>query len=307
MRSSLSLMLTRKQFLIGAAAAGLVPGLKASARPGTPLTLKSGLALPPIGMGTWQTFDIPSTGAQFENGRHVLDAFFEMGGSMIDSSPMYGRAEAAIGALLTEADRNTAFSATKIWTAFEGGGPTQLADSERLWREPQLDLVYVHNLLRWEAHLKTLKDAREKGRVRYIGLTTSHGRRHDKLEELMASEPIDAVQFSYNIANRAAEKRLLPAAADNGLAVIINRPFMTGYLFNRVRGHKLPDWAIEYGIESWAAFFLKFVMSHPAVTCVIPATRQVEHMRENMRALNGPLPDQGMREKMVAHFDRITS
>ena len=270
------------------------------------LILQSGSSLPKIGMGTWLTFNVAASGNEFEAREKVLQTFFDLGGAMIDSSPMYGRAEAAVGAMMQSRRKENLFSATKIWTAFDDGGPIQLSDSHRLWREDVLDLVYVHNLLNWQSHLKLLRAEQDEGRIRYIGLTTSHGRRHGKLEKLMRTEPINAVQFSYNLANRAAENRLLPAAADQGLAVIINRPFMTGALFRRVKGHTLPDWAKELDIKSWAEYFLKFVISHPAVTCAIPATTQVSHMRENMRALSGPMPDKNMRAKMAAYFDAIS-
>ena len=269
------------------------------------LNLKSGLALPKIGMGTWLTFNVASSGPEFEARRKVLETFFELGGAMIDSSPMYGRAEEAVGEMMKARNRKELFSATKIWAALKSGGPVQLADSHRLWGEEVLDLVYVHNLLQWEAHLKLLRSAKDKGNVRHIGLTTSHGRRHQKMEQLLAGEPIDAVQFSYNIANRTAENRLLPAAADNGVRVIINRPFKTGALFNRVAEYKVPPWAIEFGINSWAEYFLKFIISHPAVDCAIPATTQVQHMKENMQALSGPMPDAAMRKKMADYFDAI--
>jgi len=218
---------------------------------------------------------------------------------------MYGRSEAAIGAMrgADVPEANSLFSATKIWTPLAGNGPSQLANSHRLWKEPVLDLVHVHNLLRWEAHLKTLREAKDEEQVRYIGLTTSHGRRHEAMETLIRSEQIDAVQFSYNLANRAVENRLLPTARDKGLAVIVNRPFMTGRLFDRVKDKPLPEWAVEeLDIQSWAEYFLKFVISHPAVTCAIPATRRVDHMKENMRAGRGAMPDKKQRAKMVVEF-----
>ncbi len=298
-------MITRKQFILGAAACALTAAPPVISQTHPVLNLKLGEKIAPIGMGTWQTFDVAPTGIEFEQRRQVLKSFFEFGGNMIDSSPMYGRSEAALGALMEGFDRKPLFSATKIWAAFDQGGPMQLSNSEKLWKEPKLDLVYVHNLLRWEAHLRTLKDARQGGRVRFIGLTTSHGRRHQQLEKLMKTEPIDAVQFSYNIANRAAENRLLPLAMDQGLSVVINRPFMTGQLFKMVERHALPEWATEFGIYSWAEYFLKFVISHPAVTCTIPATRQVSHMKENMQALSGALPDAALRRRMISYFDDL--
>ena len=288
--------------IIGGSALGVTVGHPAFAASTKKLTLKSGSALPLIGMGTWLTFNVGAEEPAFDQRAKVLDRFLEMGGGMIDSSPMYGRAEAAIGQMMASRNADNLFSATKIWAAFDKGGPMQLSDSHRLWAEPVLDLVHVHNLLNWESHLKTLRTAKDAGTVRYIGLTTSHGRRHAALEKLIRSEPIDAVQFTYNINDREAENRLLPAAADQGLTVIINRPFQGGRLFDRIADIPLPEWAAEWDIQSWAAFFLKFVISHPAVSCAIPATSRVSHMEENMRALTGPLPDAAARARMAAHF-----
>lgn len=257
-------------------------------------------------MGTWLTFDIAPGGALMPARRKVLDEFFKAGGGMIDSSPMYGRAEAVIGELMSaRTSPASLFSATKIWTPMAGNGPKQLTQSHTLWKAPTLDLVYVHNLLRWKPHLKTLRTAKEAGTVRYIGLTTSHGRRHDEMEDLIKSEPIDAVQFTYNVLHRAAENRLLPAARDKGLAVIINRPLDGGNLFNHVQGRPLPDWASEINAQSWAEIFLKFIISHPDVTCAIPATSKPEHMRENMRAMGGPMPDAALRKRIIAYMESL--
>ncbi len=271
------------------------------------LALKSGLSLPVIGMGTWLTFNIPLDDPELAARKTVLEAFFRAGGGMIDSSPMYGKSEKVIGHLIKGLGaQEKLFSTTKIWTPLASNGPNQLAQSHELWHEPTLDLVKVHNLLRWQEHLKTLRSAKDAGTVRYIGLTTSHGRRHETLESLMRSEVVDAVQLTYNILDREAEKRLLPLAEEKGLAVIINRPFRTGQLFERVQGKDLPDWAVsELGCQSWAEYLLKFIISHPAVHCVIPATRRADHMIENMRAGTGTLPSADMREKMARYFESL--
>lgn len=295
--------LSRRAVIAAALATTLTP--LTWAQTPTRLTLKSGAPLPAIGMGTWITFNIAPKGPLAPSREKVLDAFFAAGGSMIDSSPMYGRAEDVVGKLMAGRDKTSLFSATKIWTPLASNGGNQLTDSHRLWNEPQLDLVYVHNLLRWKAHLKTLRAAKDAGQVRYIGLTTSHGRRHDELERLIKSENIDAVQFTYNVKHREAENRLLPAARDKGLAVIINRPLDGGNLFNRVKGHPLPDWASKIECQSWSEIFLKFIISHPAVTCAIPATSQPTHMRENMRALNGPMPDAKLRQRIIAYVEGL--
>lgn len=271
------------------------------------LALKSGLSLPVIGMGTWLTFNISTESSELTARKAVLEAFFDAGGGMIDSSPMYGQSEKVVGHLMKELGASERlFSTTKIWTPLASHGPVQLAQSHALWHEPILDLVKVHNLLRWKQHLKTLRAAKDAGTVRYIGLTTSHGRRHETLESLMRSQVVDAVQLTYNILDREAERRLLPLAQEKGLAVIINRPFRTGQLFERLRGKSLPDWAVlELGCASWAEFLLKFIISHPAVHCVIPATRRVDHMTENLRAGTGTLPNADMRQRMISHFDSL--
>ena len=298
-------MLDRRHFLASAAATGLACPRISQAKSSPSLSLKSGAAVPAIGMGTWLTFNINPDGPEFDQRSRVLDAFFKNGGSMIDSSPMYGRAEAVIGKMMRDKKRGPLFSATKIWTVFDKGGPMQLADSHRLWEEEVLDLVYVHNLLNWENHIKTLRSAKDSGQVRNIGFTTSHGRRHSAMEKLIRTEPVDAVQFTYNILDRDAENRLLPAAANKGLSVIINRPFQGGRLFDYVDNQPLPDWASEWDIQSWASYFLKFIISHPAVSIAIPATSQVAHMEENMRALQGPLPGAKGRAKMATYFNAL--
>jgi diketogulonate reductase-like aldo/keto reductase len=184
-------------------------------------------------------------------------------------------------------------------------GIWQMNASQRLWGVARFDLMQVHNLLDWETHLETLLAWKAEGRIRYIGVTTSHGRRHETLEEVMRTQPLDFVQFTYNLADREAEQRLLPLAAERGIAVIANRPFQGGALFDRVRDRPLPAWAADFDCVNYAQFFLKFIVSHPAVTCAIPATSKVEHMRENMGAAVGRLPDAQTRAHMHAYFDAL--
>jgi len=265
--------------------------------------------LPSVGMGTWLTFNVaPYTDARKQR-VEVLRAFFEAGGTLVDSSPMYGLAEAALGYCREQLDgAPQLFAATKVWIPTRIAGVGQMNLSLKLWGLTRFDLMQVHNMVDWETHLPTLKEWKQQGRLRYLGITTSHGRLHDEMLEVIEGQPaFDFVQFSYNIAQREAEERLLPAAAARGKAVLINRPFRTGKLFERVEGKPLPDWAPEIGCRTWSQFFLKFVISHPAVTCAIPATSSVEHMRENMTALHGPMPDARQRQRMVEYFERVAS
>ncbi|SEO70887.1 aldo/keto reductase [Aquisalimonas asiatica] len=268
--------------------------------PGTDETLNA------IGMGTYITFNVgPDDGAR-ESLTDVLRTFFAMGGGMIDSSPMYGTAEDVLGDLLGEMDdAGPVFSATKVWTRSTGEGREQIDASLDLWGVDRFDLMQIHNLVNWEAHLETLRERRADGDIRYIGVTTSHGRRHDALERIMRDEAIDFVQLTYNIVDREAEERLLPLARERDIAVIANRPFQRGNLFDRVNGKPLPGWAADYGIENWAQYFLKFITSHDAITCAIPATSREEHMRENMGALRGPVPDASVRERMLEELQRL--
>ena len=266
----------------------------------------SGELLPVIGMGSWLTFDVGDNLRARAARTQVLQAFFDHGGALIDSSPMYGSSQEVIGHALAQLrNKSTLFAATKVWILGKGFGIRQMEDARRLWGVPRFDLMQVHNLLDWETHLETLKTWKAEGRVRHIGVTTSHGRRHDEMAQLMQSEPLDFVQFTYNILDREAEQRLLPLAAERRIAVIVNRPFQRGSLFDRVRGKPLPSWAAEFDCANWAQYLLKFVVSHPAVTCAIPATSRVDHMVENMGAGFGRLPDAAMRRRMVAHFERL--
>lgn len=295
------------QALTGSALALAAP--PALSRPGQPHTRpipRGGERLPVIGMGSWITFDVGADVDARAVRALVLRAFFDNGGAVIDSSPMYGTSEEVIGELLGQMPgRAAVFAATKVWTPGRWLGINQMESSRRLWGVARFDLMQIHNLLDWETHVETLKAMKAEGRVRYIGITTSHGRRHDELEQAMKREPFDFVQFSYNVADREAERRLLPLAAERGMAVIVNRPFRTGDLFRRVHGKTLPEWAAEIECRNWAQFFLKFAVSHPAVTCAIPATSRVDHMLENMGAGFGRMPETSMRRRMIDHFDRL--
>ena len=281
-------------------------GTSTIAGPTTRSIPKSGEALPVIGMGSWITFDVGRDQSARDQRVEVLRAFFEAGGAMIDSSPMYRTSEEVIGhALERLKDNASLFSATKVWTPSARRGPEQMEASRRLWGVERFDLLQVHNLVEWEGHLETLRAWKAEGRVRYLGITTSHGRRHAAFERLMATEPLDFVQFTYNLVDREAERRLLPLAAERGLAVIVNRPFRRGALFDAYAGRPLPAWAAEVDCANWAQFFLKFVVSHPVVTCAIPATSRVDHMRENMGAAYGRLPDPKLRQRMIRYVEDL--
>ncbi len=297
----------RRTFLSTLSAAALLP-LHSAAQDRAAVTRaipQSGERIPVIGVGTWLTFDVGDNAAERAQRRAVLQRFFAAGGGMIDSSPMYGRAERLLGELLPQVDhRNRLFSATKVWTAFERVGPAQMAESLRLWGLPRFDLMQIHNLLAWRGHLNAVRAGKEEGRWRYIGVTTSHGNKHDEMRAALTSEPWDFMQITYNFADTSAEP-LMNLAAERGIAVIINRPFDGGLLFNRVGGRPLPPWAAEIGCANWAQFFLKWVVSHPAVTCAIPATTNPAHMVENMGARLAPLPDAAMRRRMQQAFEHV--
>jgi diketogulonate reductase-like aldo/keto reductase len=300
-------MMKRRDFLTALAA--LTAPLPASAQPALRRPIpKSGETIPVIGMGTWLTFDVGEHIAERAQRKAVLERFFAAGGGMIDSSPMYGRAERLLGDLLSEMrpqvdHAGRLFSATKVWSAFERVGPTQMAESLRLWKLARFDLMLIHNLLNWRAHSKSVRAFKEQGRCRYIGVTTSHGNKHDEMQAALKSEPWDFMQITYNLADQSAEP-LMHLAAERGVAVVINRPFDGGLLFNRAGQRPLPGWAAELGCSNWAQAFLKWVVSHPAVTCAIPATRNPAHMIENMGARFGPLPDAALRRRMLENWRR---
>jgi aryl-alcohol dehydrogenase-like predicted oxidoreductase len=256
--------------------------------------------LPVIGMGTWQTFDVGRFEAERAPLREVLREFAKRGGKVVDSSPMYGRSETVLGELAAALRlHEQLFLATKVWTRGRHGGIRQMEESFRRLRAERLDLMQVHNLLDWRTHLVTLRRWKEEGRIRYIGVTHYTESAYDELARLLETEEMDFVQLNYSIAEREAERRLLPLAAERRLGVLVNRPFAEGALFRKVRGKPLPPWAGEAGCASWAQFFLKFIVSHPAVTCAIPATSKLEHLVDNMQAGQGALPDAAMRERMA--------
>jgi diketogulonate reductase-like aldo/keto reductase len=262
--------------------------------------------LPVIGMGSWITFDVAHNPYESVARVKVLQAFFDYGGALIDSSPMYGSSEEVIGKVLKKiANKDALFAATKVWILGKNSGIRQMESSQHLWGVKRFDLMQIHNMLDWETHWETLREWKAAGRVRFVGITTSHGSRHEALVKAMEKTPFDFVQFTYNLEDREVEKKLLPLARERGMAVIINRPFQRGGLFNHVRGKPLPPWAAEFDCHNWAQFLLKFIVSHPAVTCAIPATSRVDHMLENMGAGFGRLPDAATRKRMIEYFERL--
>jgi diketogulonate reductase-like aldo/keto reductase len=260
----------------------------------------TGEALPLVGLGTWITFNVGNDKTLLDESAAVLAAFFEAGGRMIDCSPMYGSSQPTIGYGLKKLGNPKAlFSAEKVWTSDADSGPEQIEESRAHWGVARFDLMQVHNLVAWNQHLKTLRAMKEDGRLRYIGVTTSHGRRHGTLERIMKTQPIDFVQLTHNVIDREVEERILPLAKERGIAVIVNRPFRGGPLVDRTKRLKLPGWVSETGASTWPQFLLKFIVSHPAVTCAIPATTRVDHVRENMAASTGILPDETLRRRMA--------
>lgn len=266
----------------------------------------TGESIPALGLGTWQTFDAGSAATERESLKQVLKLFVQEGGRLIDSSPMYGRAEQVVGELAVELGlQNSLFMATKVWTSGEEKGRQQITNSLDLLRKPTLDLMQVHNLVDYKTHLKTLKGWKDEGKIRYIGITHYVTSAYPELMRVMREYAVDFVQFNYSLQTREAEKAILPFAADQGVAVIINRPFEEGSIFARVAGKPLPDWAGQIECTSWSQFFLKYILSHPAVSCVIPATAKPDHLSDNMKAAMGPLPEEVVRKEMAQYFDRI--
>ena len=296
--------LTRRRLLASLAAAPLLGPALAQAQPARPATRaipSSGEAIPLVGLGSWITFNVGNDRAARDASAEVMRAFFQAGGRLIDSSPMYGSAQDVIGYGLDKIGRPPSlFAADKVWISDGDQGRAQMDTSRRLWGVPRFDLMQVHNLLSWETHLPTLFAMKAAGQLRYVGITTSHGRRHGDLERIMASQPIDFVQLTYNLVDREVEQRLLPLARERGIAVLVNRPFQQGALLDRLARRPLPPWASDIDCTSWAQFALKFVISHPAVTCAIPATTRVDHVRENLAAAGGRMPDAAMRARMAA-------
>lgn len=266
----------------------------------------AGQSLPVVGLGTYQTFDVSAQAPERAELRQVLSILAQHGAAVVDSSPMYGRAEGVVGDLADESKlQSSLYLATKVWTRGEAAGAAQMENSLRLLRTQRIDLMQVHNLLDWRTHLKTLEAWRAQGRIRHLGITHYHAGAYDELMAVMRTRAFSFVQFNYSVGERDAEQRLLPLAAELGMGVLVNRPFAQGDLFSRVRGRPLPDWAKEIDCASWGQYFLKWILGHPAVTCVIPGTRRVSHLVDNLGAGLGRLPDAAQRAKMLAHLQSI--
>lgn len=261
----------------------------------------TGEKLPVIGLGTWQTFDIGDDPAELAQRGAVLDVLFDAGGRVIDSSPMYGRAEAVTGKLIAAMGaRDKAFIATKVWTSGKQAGIAQMKASSEKMSAPVVDLMQIHNLVDWRTHVPTLRAMKAAGTIRYVGITHYTTSAFDELATVLRAEPMDVLQIPYSLDQRAAESRLLPLAAERGVAVIPNVPFGGGQMFAKVRGKPLPDWAADIEAKSFGQIFLKYLISHPAVTCVIPGTAKPDHMRDNVGAGFGPLPDAALRQLIAA-------
>ena len=307
-----SLPMSRAEFLrlAAASAAGLILGAPAHAADRTPSPAlgtrpipATGEALPVIGCGTYVGFDVAPGSAEYQRLPGVLQALFGAGGAVIDNSPMYGRAEAVTGELLAAAgSHGKAFLATKVWTRGRAEGIRQMEESLRRLRVERLDLMQIHNLVDWQTHVATLRDWKAAGRVRYLGVTHYTASAYDALQAVMRAEALDFVQINYSADEREAERRILPLAAERGMAVIINRPFGGGGLLRRLRERPLPPWAAEIGATSWAQVLLKFVLSHPAVTCTIPGTSRPEHMADNALAGTGTIPERSFWERHRIDF-----
>jgi diketogulonate reductase-like aldo/keto reductase len=298
---------TRRAVLQGVAAAAATAGLptlapKAQDAPARKPIPSTGEAVPVVGLGTWITFNVGDDPVLREECADVMAAFFADGGRVIDSSPMYGSSQDVIGYGLERTGiPEDLFAADKVWTSSGARGPGQMEESRRLWGIERFDLMQVHNLVAWQAHLETLFDMKAAGDIRHVGITTSENRRHDLFEEIMRTRPLDFIQVTYNVVDREVERRILPLARERGMAVMVNRPFQQGALIRRLEGEALPAWAGEIEAATWAQFILKFIVSHPDVTVAIPATTRVDHVRENMAAAVGPFPDEAMRARMAEY------
>lgn len=293
---------------------GMLPALLATAdaRAAAPDAIlkraipRSGELLPAVGLGTWQTFDVGPAASERTELTEVLRLMVELGASVIDSSPMYGESERVVGDLAAGLGiRPKLFLATKVWTAGREAGIRQMETSLRLLRAERIDLMQVHNLQDLATHVKTLREWKAAGKIRYFGITHYHAGAHKELERLVKTREFDFVQFNYSMAEREAEAQLLPLCAENGTAVIVNRPFSHAGLFSRVRGKPVPPWCAEFDCASWAQFFLKFILGHPAVTCVIPGTGRISHLKDNLGAGRGRLPDEAMRRRMAETLDKL--
>jgi len=263
----------------------------------------TGETIPAVGLGTWQTFDVGADAAARIPLREVLKL---LDGNVVDSSPMYGTSESVAGDLVAELElRERLFVATKVWTQGRDEGIRQMEASFKRLRVQQMDLLQVHNLVDVATHSKTLREMKSAGRVRYIGITHYTSSAYGSVERELKANPWDFLQINYSLGERDSEKRILPLAKERGVAVIINRPFAEGALFSRVKGKSLPPWAKEYDINSWAQYFLKWIVSHPAVTCAIPGTGRPDHMRDNLAAGHGRMPDEKGRKRLAEYFDAL--
>jgi diketogulonate reductase-like aldo/keto reductase len=294
----------RRALLVAAAAAAINPAFAQK----TPMLKKipaTGEALPLVGLGTWQSFDVADGGAR-KPLREVLQGFVQAGGRLVDSSPMYGAAESVVGDLVAELGiRDQLFIATKVWTSGRAEGVRQMENSLRRLRVERMDLMQVHNLLDVETHTRTLQEMKRQQKLRYIGITHYSASAHAEVERWLKTRHYDFVQINYSLGEPQAERRLLPLALENKIAVIANRPFAEGALLRRVKGKPLPPWAAELGIASWAQYFLKWIVSHPAVTCAIPGTGNPRHMADNLAASTGALPDAAARKRMADYFQSL--
>lgn len=302
-------MYTRRAALkaIAGALTAAVPACLYAAQPKSTMSTRpipsSGAPLPVVGVGTWQTFDVGPSAPERQELTEVLQLLAKYGGSVVDSSPMYGESERVVGDLSAKAGlREKLFFATKVWTSGKDAGVRQMEQSLRLMRATRMDLMQVHNLLDVETHTRTLQAWKAEGRVRYIGITHYHAGAHRELERLVRTRRYDFVQVNFSLGEREAEERLLQVCAEHGAAVIANRPFAGAGLFSRVKGKPLPAWAAEFDCASWGQFFLKWILGNPAVTCVIPGTSRVRHLVDNVQAGMGRLPDSAQRKRMVELF-----
>jgi diketogulonate reductase-like aldo/keto reductase len=267
----------------------------------------SGEELPVVGLGTWQKFDVPQDPALTKPLRSVLKRLTASGGSVIDTSPMYGQAESVLGTLVEEMDlRDDVFLATKVWTRGRRNGIQQMEKSLQKLKVSTVDLMQVHNLVDWETHIETLRDWKDQGQIRYLGVTHYTRSAFNDLAHVIRNEPLDFVQLPYSLGFRDAENRLLPLAQEQDVGVIVNRPFEAGRLFRMVEEESIPEWSRQFGVETWAQFFLKYILGHSAVTCVIPGTNNPDHMLENARAGTGSFPGKTLRQKMVKFWESRT-
>lgn len=267
---------------------------------------KTGENIAAIGMGTYQTFDVENDSAKLPILKEIMHIFFEAGGQLVDSSPMYGNSEVILGKVLSQAvNKQNLFSASKVWTYGKKQGMQAVAETQRRMQQKKMDLMQVHNLRDWQIHLPTLRDLKAAGKIRHIGITTSSIGQYQDFEQVMKSQELDFIQVNYNIAVTEAAERIIPLAKDMGIAVIVNMPFEKGRLFSQVKGTNLPEWSKEFDCHSWGQFFLKYIVSLPDVTCAIPATSKLKHMKDNMLAMRGNLPDQKTRIRMKEMFDTV--